>query len=119
MTYEQAVSLLSEAFTEPRADVSPADLKEELDAGAKIWCGERSAVLVRVRDCSTEERVCDIAPAAGDLIEILTDGWAAIQEFARVNACTQFQVRAGRDGWEPHLKKLGFERTAIVMRKLL
>jgi len=121
VTYDDAVSMLSETLSvEPQSDVGVSDLHQELNSpDAYIWQGERSCILVRIRDCSTGERVCDASPAAGDLSEILEKATDAIEHFARVHNCTQIQVRAGRDGWERALKAYGYERTAIVLRKLL
>lgn len=120
MTHEEAVALLSQALVqEERPDVSVIDLQDELSAGALVWAGERSAVLVRTRDCTTGERVCDASPAAGDLNEILDRGAREIEAYARATGCTQIHVQAGRDGWERALAPHGYERTAVILRKLL
>lgn len=120
MTHEEAIALLGQALVqEDRPDVGMADLQDELASGALIWTGERSAVLVRTRECTTGERVCDASPAAGDLEEILDRGTREIEAYARAAGCTQIHVQAGRDGWERALQPYGYERTAVIVRKLL
>tara|TARA_R110000868_G_scaffold18728_3_gene81789 strand:- start:4873 stop:5238 length:366 start_codon:yes stop_codon:yes gene_type:complete len=121
MTYEEAVTLLEGTLSlEAKPDVGPQDLRDELQSpDAYIWTGERSCVLVRVRDCTTGERVCDASPAAGDMNEILERATSEIEDFARLNRCTQIHIRAGRPGWERAFKPHGYERSAVILRKLL
>lgn len=113
--------MLIEAAQEPRAIAGEAEVMEALsDPSVMVWRGARSVVMLRVNEpTSTGEKVCEASPAAGDLTEILERGVADVEAFARHNGCTQVHVRAGRDGWERALRQHGYERTAVILRKVL
>lgn len=111
--------MLAETFTEPQPIASMGDLLQRLsEPNAWLWTGERSTVFVTLSEFNGE-RVVEAAPAAGDLEEIITLGAQEIEQGARQMGATQVHVRAGRGGWVKPLQAIGYEQTAIVMRKIL
>lgn len=121
LSVERAAPLLAAALArDPHVTTTIDDLLE--DARARrgfIWSGERSAAFVRVYDSGNDQRVCEVAPAGGDLDEIVNVAVPEIEEYARAEGCTQGLIYAGRDGWERALRSQGFERTTVVLRKML
>ncbi len=114
-------ALIDAALTrEQRPVVSVNDLREEAEtsAHAGLWRGERSAVFVRIESTSTGETVMQLAPAGGDLDELMDVALPQLEDWARSVGVTQVLIQAGRDGWERVMKPRGYERTAIVLRKV-
>lgn len=95
--------------------VTVQELYEQVARGeAVMWTGERSAVLARITD-----GVCEIAPAGGDIEEILADARPVLEEWARENGCTEIHIQAGRRGWARVLAPYGYEEAAVILRKRL
>lgn len=119
LSFEEGLALLAPALADPHPILSVQDLAQQLvERRAFLWTGERSCVFVRIWDASTGERVCEAAPAAGDLNEIVERAVPEIEAWARENNCTQGQIIAGRSGWERALAGHGYELTAITLRKV-
>jgi len=117
----EAWALLGDALDDPRPITLVSELQHELrtSANAALWRGERSVVFLRITECENGERICEAAPAGGDLSEILSLGTVEIEAFARQRGCTQIHALAGRDGWEKALAPYGYEPAAVLLRKLL
>ena len=120
MTYDEALTLLSQALADPHPTVTAADLDRELRANAAtLWTTDKSVVFLRVSQYENGERVMEAAPAAGDLNEILEHGTRDIEALARANNCTQITIQAGRSGWAKALEPHGYEQVAVILRKVL
>ena len=104
--------MLAEAI-EGHPFVTVEDLRRDVDEGrAAVWRGERSAVFVR-----KDGPICEVAPAAGDLAEIIEVGRPAIEAWAFENECTAIHIQAGRAGWVRALAPYGYEEVAVILRK--
>lgn len=121
LSFDEALHMLSEALEDPGALVTIDELERELrtSPSAMLWRGKRSAVFLRVETADDGQRTLWAAPAAGDLAEILTHATGDVERVARAQGCAQILIQAGRDGWERALAPHGYERAAVVLRKVL
>lgn len=117
---DAAWDLIAQAVADPHPIHCADDFREMVEDGrAVMWCGERSAVITQVSPHDrTGARVLDVAPAGGDLDEILRMA-PMIEDAARAEGCTQSLVTAGRRGFARALKSHGYEEVAVVLRKML
>ena len=121
MKYEDALTLLGSALSDPHPTLTVADLDLELrtSPAATLWTTDKSVVFLRLETYENGQRVLNAAPAAGDLQEILEHGTHAVEETARENGCSQVMIQAGRKGWAKALKAHGYEEVAVILRKVL
>jgi len=114
--------LIEQALTrEARPVVTVDELKREAEESphAGLWRGEKSAIFMRVWSAETGEIVMEMAPAGGDLTEIVDVGVPQLEAWAKSVGVTQVVIQAGRDGWERVMKPRGYDRAAVVLRKVL
>lgn len=113
--------LIDSALQEERPLLTTGDLRVRVENKfdcANLWLGERSAVFTAITDYpGYGERVLEVGPAGGDLIEI-GDSFARFDDVARATGCTQTHILAGRPGWARVSKRHGFEPFYYVLRKL-
>lgn len=121
MTYADALPLLDAAIK--AQDARPlwtlGDVHADLESGAaKLWLGERSAIVTVESDYqSTNERLIECWLAGGDIGEI-TGAVVNLEHYARRQGCTQAHI-TGRNGWVRALAPHGYAHYATVVRKLL
>lgn len=115
-----AWDLIADAVADAHPIHCAADFADMVEDGrAVMWCGERSAIITRINDHQrTGARVLDVAPAGGDLCELLRMA-PLIEAEAAAHGCTQSLVTAGRRGFARALKTQGYEEVAVILRKVL
>lgn len=94
------------------------DVRALVDAGeARLWTGERSAVVTVVEEDPCERRLL-VWLAGGDLSELLDGLRPRIEAWARANGCRRMLV-IGRPGWERALARDGYAPLARLIAKEL
>ena len=102
----------------PRLWWGMGDVEADLAAGeARLWLGERSCVVTRVRPGVNGEQLLEIWIAGGELAE-LKAALPRIEDWGRSVGCTQAMID-GRPGWVRELKADGYEPFTVSIRKFL
>lgn len=109
---------LEAALADPAPVTTMSDVVRAIEAGeARLWAGERSAMVTHVCDYPSGVRALEFWLAGGELGEIL-DGLTQVEAWARLSGCHQMHIN-GRPGWSRVLRDRGFDHWQTVTRKIL
>lgn len=92
-----------------------------MQGGLQVWgAGPPPNAVFILMTCITTypaAKVLHVVWGAGKLPDgILSIVDAAFLRYAQQNECSEIEVR-GRIGWEPHVKKLGYQRAGMIWTK--
>lgn len=73
-----------------------------LSGDAQLWTGKKSAIVTYISDFPKGKTLC-VFLGGGELEEIKYELLPTIEEWARLEGCTQAEI-VGRHGWERVLK---------------
>jgi hypothetical protein len=121
-TWPHVMRLINSAFVHGNADSTPADIREDLEAGRSllwiVWSGTEiiAAATTELINLKNKGKVCLLTTCAGRDLRKWERFIADIERFAKEEGCDYLRFY-GRSGWARVLRRSGYEQPWIVLEK--
>lgn len=83
----------------------------------QLWVMDSACVVTQIQ-VYPRAKICVIVLCGGSGMGGWVDGIREIEEWAKAEGCDAMKVH-GRSGWEKVLNRYGYERSAIVLQKVI